>query len=164
MNIVNRVRDLCKPKPDPLTKETRLSSFKGGWSGVPSIVDLGGTRVGSLIPEVNEDVVSVILTVHDWQTTDLQEIARITLRKFESRPVNWQCMAPHYDAKNDTMLVWEGDIRSTMSEEFAGVLHKFPLKKAIDQSRKSPDNVPTCIAQITTPTSILGVNAIHKDE
>ena len=55
-------------------------------------------------------------------------------------------MAPHYDAKNDTMLVWEGDLRSTMSEEFAGVLHEFSLKKAIDQSCKSPDTVPTCIA------------------
>merc|ERR1711966_231399 len=104
MNIVKQFRDLCKPTPDPLTKETRLSSFNGGWSGVPSIIDLGGTRVGSLIPEVKGDIVSVVLTIHDWKSTDLQEIARITLRKFESRPVNWQVMAPYYDTTNDTLL------------------------------------------------------------
>ena len=62
MNIVNQFRNFCKPKPEPLIKETRLSSFNGGWSGVPSIIDLGGTRVGSLIPEVNDDIVSVVLT------------------------------------------------------------------------------------------------------
>ena len=133
MNIVNQLRNICTPLPDPLINETRLSSFDGGWSGVPSIIDLGGTRVGSLIPEVNGDIVSVILTVHDWKSTDLQEIARITLRTFESRPVNWQVMAPHYDATNDTLLAWEGDIRDqTEIEDLSSVLHEIPLDQAID--------------------------------
>ena len=58
--------------------------------------------------EVSEGIVSVILTVTNWKSTELEQIARIVLRKHPVRST-WQIMTPLYDSKNDMVYVWEGD-------------------------------------------------------
>ena len=58
---------------------------------------------------IDKEEVHVMLSVYDWKTSNLQKLASIILRKFPQRHM-WQCMAPHYDADSDTILVAEGDI------------------------------------------------------
>ena len=75
----------------------------------------------------------MILKVHDWKNSDLDEIASIVIRKFPQKWDNWQGMPIHYDASNDTILMWDGDLRGSGAE--AGALSTFKLSKAIEESR-----------------------------
>ena len=49
------------------TRTTELSNFGiDKWHGVPSIVDLGGHRIGALHPDVENDITKVMLSVFSW--------------------------------------------------------------------------------------------------
>ena len=50
-----------------------------------------------------------MLSVYDWKSSNLEELARIIIQKFPLRTI-FQSMAPHYDADIDTILISAGDI------------------------------------------------------
>ena len=35
-----------------LTKTKEVNSFDYGWTGIPTLMDLGGTRIGAFVPDV----------------------------------------------------------------------------------------------------------------
>ena len=60
---------------------TTLSTFDNAmWQGIPSIFDLGGTRIGAIHPTRKDaNTVQMVLTVLDWKNSKLETVAVIPL-------------------------------------------------------------------------------------
>ena len=63
------------------TISTTLSTFENPmWAGIPSIFDLGGTKIGAVHPAMkDQDNVFMMLSVLDWKNQALETIAKIPL-------------------------------------------------------------------------------------
>ena len=80
------------------------------WSGIPSIFDLGSTKIGAIHPAIkDQDNVQMILTVLDWKNQNLETIAKIPLCSYEKMGdfSGFRTSCLHFDFDSEEVLLVE---------------------------------------------------------